>query len=588
MNKRIICIILAMLLLIPFVLTSCSKELTEEEIIDKIVNSGSTALTLSIWVPTNADVKDPNFADRVDAVEEAINAILRDKNYSTMIEIEAFSVDDYEKALNDRFASMEQSVKKDFNGQLPSIYSQGYVNKAQKVPVGNSYMYELAYPKVIDSQLDIFFISGYDSYMSFVNSGNAYGLNEYIEAGNKYGDINKMISPKILEKFTVGKNKYALPNNHLYTNDTNYQFVLIDTELLNAYKEQKNLDDDFKLENILACEDFINFVGENYCDYVPFVGSVNDAPGLFSFDSSNLIGGSVENAKPSSVFEIEEYNKYVSMLKRLNSSYIKSELAESEKSAVSFFYGTSEEALALGDKYTVIKSEKPVADKESIYESMFAISKYSINYDRAMKMLYILQSNEEIITLLQYGIEGVDYEMVTDKSTGAQSVVRNEKSPYDMTGLVLGNSYYTYKLGEAPSYEWEDVKEINYDLVVDPYMNLLENYNANATEDEKAELATLLADLEADATTIQGMVDKMSAEEYEEFIRLYAVDYEELVASIAELEDKEELSAKEKAELKELSDTKKAYDSNKTLELINSTEYYNLVLAYQNLYNKYN
>ena len=289
MNKRIICIILAMLLLIPFVLTSCSQELTDDEIIDKIINSGSTALTLSIWVPTEANVDDQNFKDRVDAVEDAINAILRDKNYSTMIEIHAISKDKYVEELNKKLDSAEQSVSKDFGGVLPSAYSQGYVNKAKKVPIGNSYMYELDYPAIISSQLDIFYIGGYSNYLSYVNSGDAIKLNDYINSGNKYGDINKMISPKILEQLSIGGGKYAIPNNHLYTKDTTYQYVLIDTELLNAYKEQNNLDESFKLDSILDCEDFINFVGENYEDVIPFVGSIDDAPGISVFELLGMV-----------------------------------------------------------------------------------------------------------------------------------------------------------------------------------------------------------------------------------------------------------------------------------------------------------
>lgn len=587
MNKRIICIVLAMLLLIPFVLTSCSKELTEDEIIDKIINSGSTALTLSIWVPTEANVDD-KFNERLDAVEEAINAILRDKNYSTMVELKAINVSEYEKALNEKFDSMEQAVKNEFGGQLPSVYSQGYVNTANKIPVGNSYMYELAYPGVINSQLDIFYIGSYDSYLSHVNSGDAHKLNSYIDVGSKYGDINKMIAPKILDMLSVGGGKYALPNNHLYTKDATYQYVLIDTELFDAYKDQKGFDDDFKVEDILDCEDFINFVGENYSDYVPFVGTTNDAPGIYGFDSSSLIGGSVANSAPSSVFEIEAYNSYVSMLKRLNSSYIKSELADGEKAAVSFFYGTNEELEALDGDYTVIKSETPVADKESIYESMFAISKYSIDYDRAMKMLYILQSNEEIVTLLQHGIEGVDYEIVTDRKTGVQSVVRNEKSAYDMTGVILGNSYCTYKLGEAPNYEWEDVKEINYDLVVDPYMNFLDNYNEYATDDEKAELAALQAELSQYYASVLGQIENMTAEEYAEFIELYLVDYSEVLADIEELEAKEELSEKELTELVGLLVIKAACDANALITEINASSFKNLVALYQSLYYNYN
>ena len=589
MNKRIICIILAMLLLIPFVLTSCSQELTDDEIIDKIINSGSTALTLSIWVPTEANVDDQNFKDRVDAVEDAINAILRDKNYSTMIEIHAISKDKYVEELNKKLDSAEQSVSKDFGGVLPSAYSQGYVNKAKKVPIGNSYMYELDYPAIISSQLDIFYIGGYSNYLSYVNSGDAIKLNDYINSGNKYGDINKMISPKILEQLSIGGGKYAIPNNHLYTKDTTYQYVLIDTELLNAYKEQNNLDESFKLDSILDCEDFINFVGENYEDVIPFVGSIDDAPGILNFDDSSLIAGSVANGKPSSVFEIQSYNDYVSMLKRLDSSYVANgEIADDAKVAVSFFYGTNEELASLDGDYTVIKSETPVADKESIYESMFAISKYSIDYDRAMKILYMLQSNEEIVTLLQYGIEGVDYEIVTDKKTGEQSVVRNENSAYDMTCAILGNSYYTYKLGEAPSYKWEDVKEINYDITVDPYMNFLDNYNEYATDDEKEELAALQAELSQYYASILSQVENMTAEEYAEFIELYLVDYSEVLADIEELEAKEELSEKEQAELAELLEIKAACEANALITEINASNFKKLVALYQDLYYNYN
>ena len=99
MFKKMLSIVLAMLILIPFVLTftSCDKERTEEEIIYDIINSGTIALKLSLWIPTNSN--SPDFEERLDAVQNEINAILRDKNYSTEIEITAFSADEYDEKI---------------------------------------------------------------------------------------------------------------------------------------------------------------------------------------------------------------------------------------------------------------------------------------------------------------------------------------------------------------------------------------------------------------------------------------------------------------------------------------------------------
>ena len=112
MFKRILSVAIAMLMLIPFVLslTSCEKARTEEEIIDDIVNSGTTALTLSIWIPTNSDSDSKEFKDRLLAVEGRINEILRDKNYSTEIELTAVSIDEYQEKLNAHLDSIEHKI----------------------------------------------------------------------------------------------------------------------------------------------------------------------------------------------------------------------------------------------------------------------------------------------------------------------------------------------------------------------------------------------------------------------------------------------------------------------------------------------
>ncbi len=518
MSKRILSIVVAMFMLIPMVLglTSCSKERTEEEIINDIVNSGTIALTLSIWIPTNSDTESVEFNERLNAVEAAFNEILRDKNYSTEIELTAISSNEYEAKLAEHLAEIEKKVEHK-KGLLPSSVSQNYVNKAVKVHYGeNSYMYELSYPDVLETQLDLFMIRSYDEYKSLVQTQNLHKLDLYLsKLGGHYADIHKMISPAVFSQYAVGGSTYAIPNNHQYTN-ANYQYLLIDKAAFDSVEELSISD----IKDVLSCEAFINAISENK-DYVPFVGNLNDAPGVMYFDDMNLVGSSVDNALPSSIFDVEAYTKYVELYKKLSDNkLVKNELADGEKAAVSFFYGTNEEIKAYENDYYVVKTEKPVAYVEDIFSSMFAISKYSANYDRAMKILYLLQTNSELITLLQYGIEGEDYKI--EFNDNDEEVIKvSSKTAYNMSGLNIGNSYHTYKNDGATLDEWALVKDSNYDLLVNPYLHLSENYEDNATEEEKSQLLNLVNAVNALASEVTADVNSMSYEAYVEFLAAY-------------------------------------------------------------------
>lgn len=517
MTKRLLSVILVMLMLLPMVLTlvSCEKERTEEEIINDIVNSGTTALTLSIWIPTNSNTDSQAFKDQLTKVQEQINNIFRDKNLSTEIKITAVSTDNYEEELAEHLKNIEEKVAEK-NGLLPSNVSQGYVNKAVKVPYGDSYMYELAYPSILDTQIDLFLIRDYENYVELAQKENLYALDSYLSIdGGRYPDIRKMISPAVLAKYTQKNSIYAIPNNHLYTN-AQYQYILIDKSAFDSVEGM----DISTITDIYSCEAFIEAISSNI-NYVPFVGTLNDASGVYMFDDSNLVGSSFGTPDPSSIFDVEAYTNYVSLYKKLNDkSLVKESLAAGEKAAVSFFYGTNEEVKAYEENYYVVKTEKPVADVEDIYSSMFAISKYSANYDRAMRVLYLLQTDTDIITLLQYGIKGEDYKLEYDNN-GDERIVIAKDTPYNMTGINIGNSYLTYINDGSTIDEWDLVKEANYDLSINPYLLLLKNFDANATEEEKAQLSSLTESIKSLAAEVNADINSMSYETFIAFLNAY-------------------------------------------------------------------
>lgn len=585
MNKKILCLVIAILMLLPFILTSCKKELTEQEIMDNISNSGATALTLSIWVPTDSDVNDQEFKDRLSAVEDEINVILRDKNYSTKIDLVAISNDDYETQLSHRFDTIKENIA---NGdKLPYLIADAYVNTTNKTPIGNSYIYELNYPSVLSNQIDIFYIRDYDDYRSYVAADHVQKLDSYLDkVGGRYKDLAKKIKPEFLSAMNINGSTYAIPNNHQYGDQ--YQFILIDKEIFDSQ-------DTIKIEtitDIYSCKAFIDLVGQGgQSGVVPFVGTLNDAPGIVDFDSSNLVGSTITDGAPSSVFDIEEYNKYVAMYKELQgNSYVKDTLSDDEKAAVSFLYGTNTDAQALSENYYIIKSEMPIAREDTLFESGFAISKYSANYDRAMKVLYLLETDAEIITLLQYGIEGEDYKIEFDDKTSEESFVISKDTKYDMSSIYFGNGYMTYKENNSnvDVDGWADIKDINYDTIVTPYLGFLYNYTQNATEEEKEQLATLKNAVATLTSEVYAEIIAMSAEEYAEFLELYNVDIDDVNKQIEKLAENEDASepSEEYAELLAL---KAKYEANETVVKLKSSEdYAKLIELYESLTKKYN
>ena len=199
MKKRFLCLILALVMVIPFVLASCGE--SEDDKMKEIILGGDgaeidRALTLSIWLPTDAitikgqtadlgqmtqqnklelqknypDVYD--FLKRVDAVEDAINKILISRNYYTNIDIVPVNNEYYEEALAERFAKMDEATNPfDMNAKGDS---SAYQNEVVEEYIGNKKLYNLLYRPVDENQLDIFLIrdygeySGYELYMSYI------------------------------------------------------------------------------------------------------------------------------------------------------------------------------------------------------------------------------------------------------------------------------------------------------------------------------------------------------------------------------------------------------------------------------------
>ena len=580
MKKRLLCLILALVMVIPFVLASCGE--SEDDKMKEIILGGDgaeidRALTLSIWLPTDAitikgqtadlgqmsqqnkielqknypDVYD--FLKRVDAVEDAINKILISRNYYTNIDIVPVNNEYYEEALAERFAKMDEKTNPfDMNAKGDS---DAYQNEVVEEYIGNKKLYNLLYRPVDENQLDIFLIrdygeySGYELYMSYIEKDYLLPLNKisdgngttdifpktnYLTASGSYASINKLIRNEIMSAMKVNDYIYALPNNHLYTEQEYFAVnKAVFAKLANEYKV-KDLTD---FDSIVA---YLNSVSAlNDASVVPMY---NDGaiPAFGLVDLDNLTYG---DSALNEIFSNEEFVNFVSAYKEAQENgLIVDALGDGQKAAVELFLGQNvEEINAKAEDYYLIPVGAHDISSSELYSSMFAISTFTLDYDRAMKILNLLVSDSEIVTLLQYGIENEDYSITTEKVNGkdVETLNLNKDTAYNMNNLYTGSSYYTYPHNGAKIDEWDDVKNANLNIDVTKYVNV-EYFLGKATlTDEEKALLDKKEELLLVASAALEALDAMSYESFNTLIELISnggdiSEYTEIASFIGE------------------------------------------------------
>ena len=478
MKKSLLCLVVMALLVLPVLLTSCGDDMTAEDIANANFQKADTALTLSLWLPVSPTVDsngdgvndklDNRFDERLQAVEGKINDYLRSNNYCTKIEIVAVLEDQYYGQLTQKFDSIKEIEKTDGKAHF---VADKYVNHAVKNE--ETQVFEMAYPELLDQQLDIFFVGGYDNYINYINSKDTQALNDFFTEGQVFNDLLKKIRSVYFEAMKVDKFYYAIPNNHMYAEKG--QYILVNKELYDTYSEAK-WDDKYTLNDFKS---YIQLIGEADIEgVVPYCGSVSDIPGIVFLDEENMIVAKLDQVKtingkvtfyPDQYLpDLDDYKTFLKFYYGLDGlGYVSETLDKDQVAAVRLYEGNLID-ISDKDNYYIIETIPPYADVDTLYSSMFAISTHSANYERSMQILYLLQENTEIRTLLQYGIVEEDYDMGT---VNGETVIYTKNSGYHMDLLYTGNCYRTYPASGVPMSYWDEVKESNLKTEIFPFMN---------------------------------------------------------------------------------------------------------------------
>ncbi len=421
---------------------------------------------------------------------------------------------------------------------------------------------ELVYPEAAANQLDIIYVSGYDMYQEYIENEWIASLNEYISStGRKLGYY---ITPALMNGVKVDGSTYAIPNN---VQMGEYTYMLVDKELADKYKYTAE-----SFSNLIDCKYFIEDIVSSEPEVLPIDSTFQECMDLFVwywnvenqavdgvtnyvvntdnsfsllgtvYDDISKIGRGQMILEFDNLFTNESYREIYLCLKKyeFDNCYV-TENDGREHAAISFVKGTYDIKKIAGDndgvyvdengkEYYAYVAKYPIADEESLYGNMFAISANSKSIQSGMEVLTLLNTDPEIRNILQYGIEGVNYGI--DEDTGILYRINDD---YMMDIRKTGNCFIAHPEEGYPADYWEIVKIQSNETLVNPLLDFdfdvqLAEYGSRLDDGEINDLYVYsqqkLAELEAcmDYEELESLVENLGVSMNQDIIEFTTIN----------------------------------------------------------------
>ncbi len=424
-------------------------------------------------------------------VQDAINEITENR-YNTHVVLQMFTAEEYAEKV------IEMSQKLDINdaSSEDSTYVSSEViledGKIYKQSANGDYYLvdeqnrsHVQYPELIDTQLDVLFIDDISTY-SILAKGNGETsylaeLTELIGASDL--PVTKYVNSTLLSHARrVNGHFYAIPNNSYYGE---YSYMLVnkkyfdecnyDIKLVSNFADLESfiydIKNDAKYEKVTPVYNFTDF---NFISYFDFESPLLLQPQT-TFATDNTLH--LNDMTRMSFYQTSMGILY-DLSKLEGRSYKEgNEVDFKADFGVAFMDGshTIPEEYADVDKdgkddYYVVNLSRPIVGNE-MFSSMFAVSAFAKNKERAFEILATLQADPEIVNLLAYGLKNVHYEL---DNKGV--VTYKDDSNYHVDYTKVGNTFLCYpneKMDEATleyaQNEWALAKKHNEKLVISPY-----------------------------------------------------------------------------------------------------------------------
>ena len=366
----------------------------------------------------------------------------------------------------------------------------------------------LAYPPAEENQLDILYISGYDNYSMYIENEWLSEIGGQISAGSKI--LKDYIFPAFITAAKVPEGTYAIPNN---TTIGDYTYLLLNKEMMNKYYYSEG-----SITSLTGslCQNFLQDIASYESDnFVPLLD--NEATHTVQNVKYWNVSYTVDEDGETVLSQSLNSNKYSILASPYDKNFTQSPDGNSAyqcMSAVSMagfteqkkvikgyecdgYYGAGADETRpfaagvvvgdaadligmYGDEYHMVVIDYPHGTEAELYANMWAISAHCKNVTRAMEILTYLNTNEEFRNLIQYGVEGKHYELLTVSESGEElteediqngnvKVVKvvQPNGLYKMDIYKTGNVFLAYPEVGMPLNAWDYGKLQNQDALID-------------------------------------------------------------------------------------------------------------------------
>ncbi len=530
MKKRILCLVLALLMVLPM-LVACGGD---GDVIDNINEQASRfTTTLNMWMITESELvakvselivagitpdkaedkltdeekakiaaltpEEKEAWEQLHLVNNEINKLTKAK-YKTKLNIKYFTEEQYYAAVEKGFADHKAYIKEHKTGVLPNQTEETILNE-YGIP-------ELKYPSVLDCEVDILFIGNQQKYYDYVKQELLMELQAYFAESV---ELYSYIDNDFLVSANYNSLVYALPNYH---GIGEYVYVMADKEMLDKYDAKDELASATLYDS--AFKDYLDYIATeykgdgvypiyvdtsdksislNYTHYWNFnetnPGYITLNPGEFSIFGDNYFAGHLDNKTALESTNLLADKTYMQSLATKvyyenTDGYITNTANSKGEAAVHVVTGGWELKKQYEDMgYEVMVMQYPQMKDEEVFESMFAIGAYTIDASRSAEILAFLNTNSEIRNLLQYGVEGENYTLATTVVDGKEYsyVVEDPNNLYKMDLKKTGNVFMAYPNSEETAVQWEFQKKQN--LQKQKYPTLAFNFDTGFDLDEE-------------------------------------------------------------------------------------------------------
>lgn len=442
---RILSLLLAVLMIVSTVfLSSCGGEEESGE-----STSTREIIALNMYIITNEETD----ADAAKAVQMELNRHLL-PNYKTLLKINYLTADEY-------WAVVDEMLEKTDPMNITSA-SAISSNASVVGTEGMSFteLVEYIFDKdttdieLNQDQIDIFVVNDFEKYNELANDGKLKGLSSYLSYDSKI--LGTTVHPTFMSAAKLGTETYGVPTNKAIEAGE-YTYLIFDEGLL---KEHGYEVADLRVFSSNDLATYLQLVKDNNPGFWPLSEPFGVAGAEYYGDAFivknlefNKIGS---DCKPTFMFN--DYNSNKAVEERYESlGFFPKEGQAGPDAKYAIRVEKSTELLCApedkkweenGRTYVRFLFDIPRVEIDEAFSSVMCVSATSPVPDRAMEIITLFQTDATVANMLQYGIEGVNYQV--NRLDGSITIL--EDSNYSMDNLITGNTFIKYPENNDKNY----------------------------------------------------------------------------------------------------------------------------------------